>query len=429
MKELIYTDEEKEFLDYFSRLKKLVRVGDAWNEESKRFQKEQINLFSMHCDKLYEFAKSVFEYRNEKATNEHAKWNTSHNVVCPDCKEKLHLKPLGEIKLDDDLTYFQFYCKKCLMNFESKKPNNDDDLILWNAMLIERLRKAGKGGLKHYEVIGMSETVFKETLKKHKNFKEKVAEMNFIMDIGEKKYQDKMNGFDLFLQTLKKMVDDQSEGLNVFGIRSELKSESPYLHSKDENELMVLLNYFNELKNKKKNFWKSENKDSKTLFKRIEQIEKEMKSHINEIVIYHQSAELNEDFKWNHLNKIKCTHCSKEFKLIPCGEIRDSLNMVHFSYYCPECDIAFDNPMPNNNRDKIKFYENAINNPITTKEANEHVKKDYILIKQNYERELKYEKSMEDLNREHIETVEKHLGELILLKQQLITGSSIVGES
>src|SRR5580700_229123 len=139
MKELIFADEEKEFFDYYKRLKELLKNTVPWNREADRFQKDQIDLLGKVRDHLHRFAKDAYEHRTEKATKEHTKWNTYHNVICPDCKTNLQLKPIGEIILDDELMYFQFYCKKCSLNFESLRPNNDDDLIRWGENQIEML--------------------------------------------------------------------------------------------------------------------------------------------------------------------------------------------------------------------------------------------------------------------------------------------------
>jgi hypothetical protein len=61
----------------------------------------------------------------------------SVEVVCPECKSKMNLRPVGEIILDDGLPYFQFYCWDCFLNFEAKKPNNTDALIVYYRNIIE----------------------------------------------------------------------------------------------------------------------------------------------------------------------------------------------------------------------------------------------------------------------------------------------------
>jgi len=443
MKELIYAEEEKEFLDYYKRLKELLKDTVPWNGEADRFQKDQINLLGQFRDHIHRFAKDAYELRNRKSTLEHSKWNTYHNVNCPECKSKLQLKPIGEIKLDDDLMYFQFYCKKCSMNFESDKPNNDDDLVTWYENKLKALNTVGPEGIKVYQFMKMKEGDFKELIRKGEYFKEKVNEGHLASQAQEKSYQAVMNNTTICLEKIKKMVDVHQEGVNVFGIRPKLRSELPYKYSKDEKELMGLLDYLKDLETHQQLNCIIDNEPLKLIFNRLEPIEEELKSYVNEIKISLQSEEVNLNFKWNNKQDISCTICKKTFKLIPLGEMKAPMNHIHFSYYCPDCNVLFVDQMPNNERDKIKFYENSINNHLTTKEdkekalqlhgtteeAIEMVKTQLLQLKENHEREMEYDKSMEEFKEEHKETVKKHVGELIVLKHQLMTGSSVVGES
>src|ERR1039458_5428502 len=75
----------------------------------------------------------------------------SVEVVCPECKSKMNLRPVGEINLDDGLPYFQFYCWECYLNFEAKKPNTTEALIVYYRNIIEDKEVAiNKGMEKEY---------------------------------------------------------------------------------------------------------------------------------------------------------------------------------------------------------------------------------------------------------------------------------------
>ena len=184
-------------------------------------------------------------------------------------------------------------------------------------------------------------------------------------------------------------------------------------------------------------FWRSDKRKSKSNSQRIEFIEKEMASYYDEINKYLQSKEDSESFKWNNKHDVTCTHCNKDYKLFPYGEKKDSLNYLHFCYFCPDCNLSFSDSMPNNDSDNMKLYENAINNHQTKKEDEEkllqlngkthgsikQMKTEYLRLKGNHEKELKYKNSIEDLKKEHLEKVKKHLKELILIKQELMNVS------
>jgi len=156
MEDILFTKEEKELIELMKYFRDLVQINEATPPYNKLILQEEIDYFNGEINTITEFAKSKTNYRKALEQAHDRKWNTKMNLVCPWCKTKMFDNPLGEIKLDDEFTYFQYYCRACKMNFESVEPNNLHDVILFKDKELAELSRPVKGGKTKQQMQGIS---------------------------------------------------------------------------------------------------------------------------------------------------------------------------------------------------------------------------------------------------------------------------------
>ncbi|MEI6815174.1 MAG: hypothetical protein WCL14_01090 [Bacteroidota bacterium] len=127
------------------------------------------------------------------------KWDKTVEVICPECKNHLNLKPVGEIMLEDGHTYLQFYCDSCYLNFESDAPNMDDEsLMAYYENIIENkdMDKAIRKSRSHVQHIFKTKAALNKLRTEH----DKAIAENERMTIA---YQNYLDGLELDIASLR----------------------------------------------------------------------------------------------------------------------------------------------------------------------------------------------------------------------------------
>jgi hypothetical protein len=125
-----YSLLELEFLELISYFK--MRLSKEHPKSFLRMKEKNDEMDELENIEhtIHEFAKWKENNENKDLKVHEEQWNTMVEVICPECKSHLNLKPVGEIQLDDGMTYFQFYCQDCYLNFESLVPNNNTEALI-----------------------------------------------------------------------------------------------------------------------------------------------------------------------------------------------------------------------------------------------------------------------------------------------------------
>lgn len=126
----VYSLLELEFLNLISYFKMRLSKEHPKSRYRIMVKNNEMAALEEREHAIHEFAKWKDESKNHDLKVHEEQWNTMVEVICPECKSHLNLKPVGEIQLDDGMTYFQFYCEDCYLNFESLIPNNNTEALI-----------------------------------------------------------------------------------------------------------------------------------------------------------------------------------------------------------------------------------------------------------------------------------------------------------
>jgi hypothetical protein len=126
----VYGLLELEFLDLISYFKNRLSKEHPKSVSNIKEKQNQLDELDNVEQTIHEFAKWKKDSENYDLKVHEEKLNTMVEVICPQCKSHLNLKPVGEIQLDDGMTYFQFYCQDCYLNFESLVPSNNTEALI-----------------------------------------------------------------------------------------------------------------------------------------------------------------------------------------------------------------------------------------------------------------------------------------------------------
>ncbi len=172
MEETKFTSQENELLELLTYFKGMIVIDDATPLYNRLILQEEMDHLNNQITDITDFAKEHTAFRNIMDAERIKNWTTRKTIECPHCKTEYSMIPVGEIMLDDGLTYFQYYCDRCFMNFEANQPNNTPDMIVFSERYLADLGNKVSGGKTKQETLGITNDQMRQKRQALINIKE-----------------------------------------------------------------------------------------------------------------------------------------------------------------------------------------------------------------------------------------------------------------
>jgi rubredoxin len=381
------------------------------NEDAQKANKFMLNE-SVEIEKLLnKMAKDSLGYDNTHKEKGEAKFMLYYSLVCPHCKAKVQLKPLGEIKQEDYLLYFRFQCNKCKKEFSPEKPNNDGDLLVWYKNLLEDINDPKKAIIRNGSPKIFKDSEVRNFKKLFNDLKEDVNRKNGLdinVDVAGNAFIEHLHTSNHWYETARQ---DLSDGLNVFGLqpKSYFKDSTNVLDA--EKELYDLLHSLKISSQNNKNNNDLEDDELNDTMEYLRTTEENLNSNIKNRENYLNELEEYRNTVWNEVHTTNCVKCNKQIISKPIGEMRALNGRVHFFFLCDVCTQRFAEKLPNSIPDMVTHTEELLktsfNNPITSAISR---------------KQFGVSKSDVSIMRQHLEQMKKESAEL--KKNELVINES-----